>query len=268
VPTHRRALADANLRLPAVGVSIDLVSTESHPENRRILGFDTATADTAVAVTADGEALAESSRGAEPGSGRPVHATALLVEIERAVDAAGGWTRIDRIAVGLGPGSFTGLRVGLAAARSLATARRLPVVGGGTLAILAAGILEQRPGEPALAVIDARRGEVFAALYDGGGVEVWAPFVAAPDALAERVAEASAKPLAAGDGSLRFRGQLEEAGALVADEGDPVHRVAARRLCQLAQVAEPTPLEGLQPIYLRKPDAETWRERQRRDAGA
>jgi tRNA threonylcarbamoyladenosine biosynthesis protein TsaB len=141
------------------------------------------------------------------------------------------------------------------------------VFGGGTLATLAAGILERRPGEPALAVLDARRGEAFAALYDGEGGEIWPPFVARPDRLAERVAKAALEPLAAGDGSLRFRRELEETGAFVADEGDPIHRVAARRLCQLARAAEPTPLERLQPIYLRKPDAETWRERQRRDGG-
>jgi tRNA threonylcarbamoyladenosine biosynthesis protein TsaB len=232
-----------------------------------VLGFDTATADTAVAVTADGTLVAESSRAPEAESGRPVHATALLVEVEGAVDAAGGWPRIDLIAVGVGPGSFTGLRVGIAAARALASARELPVFGGGTLATLAAGILERRGGGPALAVLDARRGEAFAALYDGDGREIWPPFVARPDRLAERVAEAALEPLAAGDGSLRFRRELEEAGAFVADEGDPVHRVAARRLCQLARAAEPTPLERLQPIYLRKPDAETWRERQRRDGG-
>jgi tRNA threonylcarbamoyladenosine biosynthesis protein TsaB len=230
-----------------------------------VLGFDTATPDTAVAVAADGATVVESSRGPDPQSGRPAHATALLVEVEGAVDFAGGWSRIDLIAVGVGPGSFTGLRVGIAAARALATARELPVFGGGTLATLAAGILELRPGEPALAVLDARRGEAFAALYDGDGGEIWAPFVAGPDRLAERVAEAALKPVAAGDGSLRFRRELEEAGAFVADEGDPVHRVAARRLCQLARAAEPPSLERLQPIYLRKPDAETWRERQRRD---
>ena len=94
-----------------------------------VLGFDTATSDTAVAVTAGSDVVAESNTGPDSATGRPAHATVLLVEIERAVDAAGGWERVDRLAVGLGPGSFTGLRVGIAAARALAVARALDVVG-------------------------------------------------------------------------------------------------------------------------------------------
>ena len=233
----------------------------------KILGFDTATADTAVAVTAGGAVLAEECRGPEPGSDRPAHATALLVEIERSVAAAGGWEAINRIAVGVGPGSFTGLRVGVAAARALASSRGIEAAAVGTLATLAAGIRELDSSRPGLAVLDARRGEAFAALYDEGGGELWAPFLASPEDLARRLAGAPRPPLAAGDGSVRFRGQLEEAGARVADDGDPVHRVAARRLCQLGEASAPTPLERLHPIYLRRPDAETWRERQRSDGG-
>lgn len=256
-----------NLRRRPVGVSIDVVSTESHHEMTTVLGFDTATPDTAVAVTRDGKAVTEVAHGADPASGRPAHATALLVAIERAVAEAGGWGAIDRIAVGAGPGSFTGLRVGVAAARALATARELEVAGVGTLTAIAAAVRDEAPERLALAVSDARRGEVFAALYDAAGDELWPPFLARPEALAERLAGAPAPPLAAGDGSLRFRHELEDAGALVADEGDPVHRVSARRVCRLGEAAVPTPLERLHPIYLRRPDAETWRERQRSGGG-
>jgi tRNA threonylcarbamoyladenosine biosynthesis protein TsaB len=157
--------------------------------------------------------------------------------------------------------------VGIAAARALGAARGLEVAAVGTLAAIAAGVRVQAPNRLALAVLDARRGEAFAALYDATGEEVWPPFLAGPEVLAKRVAEAPAKPLAAGDGSLRFRQELEEAGALVADDGDPVHRVSARRVCQLGEAAVPTPLELLHPIYLRRPDAETWRERQRHGGG-
>ena len=232
-----------------------------------LLGFDTATQDTAVAVTRDGAVVAEVVHGADPASGRPAHATALLVDVEQAVAEAGGWEAIERIAVGVGPGSFTGLRVGIAAARALGTARGLEVAAVGTLAAIAAGVRDGAPNGLALAVLDARRGEAFAALYDATGEELWPPCLARPEALADRIAKAPAKPLAAGDGSLRFRQELEKAGALVADDGDPVHRVSARRVCRLGEAAVPTPLERLHPIYLRQPDAETWRERQRSGGG-
>jgi tRNA threonylcarbamoyladenosine biosynthesis protein TsaB len=232
-----------------------------------VLGFDTATADTAVALVRDGEAVAESVRGPDPGSGRPAHAGALLVAIDRAVAEGGGWGAIDRIAVGIGPGSFTGLRVGIAAARALARGRGLPLVGVGTLAVLADGILalDGGPDAPsaALAVIDARRGQAFAALYGPAGDELWPPFVAGGEELGERVAGLPSAPVAGGDGSLRFRLQLEGAGAVVADAESPVHRVSARRLCRLGAAAAVTRPDGVQPIYLRRPDAEIWRERQR-----
>jgi tRNA threonylcarbamoyladenosine biosynthesis protein TsaB len=232
-----------------------------------VLGLDTATPDTVVAVTRDGEPLAESIREPDPGSGRPVHATAVLVEADRAVAAAGGWEGIDRIAVGVGPGSFTGLRIGIAAARALAVGLEVPLVGIGTLAVLAAEIAGATDGRPALAVIDARRGEAFAALHAPDGSELWAPFVASGDELAGRVAGLEPAPVAVGDGSIRFRRQLEDAGALVAEAESPAHRVSARRLCLLGEAADATPPERVLPIYLRRPDAQTWLTRQRGGTG-
>jgi tRNA threonylcarbamoyladenosine biosynthesis protein TsaB len=69
-----------------------------------------------------------------------------LEEVERSVEAAGGWERIESIAVGLGPGSFTGLRVGIATARALGASAGLPVLGAGSLDAIAAG-LRERAGE-------------------------------------------------------------------------------------------------------------------------
>jgi len=225
-----------------------------------VLGFDTATDDVAVAVTIDGRPVAERRVDARPGE-YPRHATALLGEIEAAVDVAGGWPRIGLIAVGIGPGSFTGLRIGVATARALTQGLSLSVAGVVSLEALARGIGELDPARRRLAVIDARRREAFAALYGIGGEPEWPPFVGEPDALAERIAALEQPPLAAGDGSVRFRAQLEAAGAEVLPDTDPAHRIAARHVCLLGAGATPVRPEEIEPMYLRRPDAELWRER-------
>lgn len=194
--------------------------------------------------------------------GRPLHATRLLAEIERAAAAAGGWGAVDLLAVGLGPGTFTGLRVGIATARGLSLSLGLPVRGVCTLDALAAGIGEAgAPGER-LAVLDGWRGEVFAALYDAGGELIWEPTVLRPEELAERVAALAEPPSVAGSGAVRFRQELARGGVRIPDDSDPVHRVAARHVCALAATStDAEDRDGLAPIYLRPPDAERWRER-------
>jgi tRNA threonylcarbamoyladenosine biosynthesis protein TsaB len=223
-----------------------------------VLGVDTATSDVAVAVTVSGEVVYE-NRVAPAAGERPRHSAALLAEIEAALERVGGWDRISVIAVGIGPGTFTGLRVGVATARALAQARGLEITPVISLHALALGI--PRQGERSrLALIDARRGELFAALTEPGGALAWEPFVAAPESVAERAATLVEPPLAAGDGSLRFREQLEGAGVEVLPDADPAHRMAARHVCALAEGAARVRPELTTPIYLRRPDAEVWRE--------
>jgi len=111
-----------------------------------ILGLDTATADTAVALWAPGGPEVE-RRDEPPLGARPAHAGKLLLLVEEALDAAGAsWDDIERIAVGVGPGSFTGLRIGIATARGLAQARNLPLIGVSSLAALAKGVRPPYPG--------------------------------------------------------------------------------------------------------------------------
>ncbi|HEX8752151.1 MAG TPA: tRNA (adenosine(37)-N6)-threonylcarbamoyltransferase complex dimerization subunit type 1 TsaB [Solirubrobacterales bacterium] len=226
-----------------------------------VVGFDTATVDTAAGAWRDGEVLEESLLGRSR-EGRPRHATSLLEEVEKAAAAAGGWDAVDLIAVGLGPGSFTGLRVGIATARGLGVSRGIPATGVCTLDAVAAGISEAGADGRRLAVLDGFRGEVFAALYETDGSRTWDPFVCRPAELAARVAELDSPPAVAGSGAVRFRDELARNGVRIADDADPVHRVAARHVCALAAASrggEARP--GLAPIYLRPPDAERWRER-------
>jgi tRNA threonylcarbamoyladenosine biosynthesis protein TsaB len=231
-----------------------------------VLGLDTATADAVVGVTADGEVIREAR--VDPGpDGRPRHSQVLLPEIERSVEAAGGWEEIERIAVGIGPGSFTGLRIGIATARGLAQAREIPIAPVGSLAALGRGVLADGEGRLALPVFDARRGEAFAALFEDGGAERWPPFVAPPDELADRVQGLDRPCLAAGDGALGFAAELEAAGATVAPPGDPIHRLAAIDVCAVGEAVSEASPDQIQPLYLRPPDANKWLERDRGDPG-
>lgn len=213
-----------------------------------VLGMDTATPSTAVAVLApDGRAV---ERRDDPAPGeRPQHGARLLELAEDALAAIGGtWDDVGRLAVGVGPGGFTGLRIGIATARALAQGRGLELAGVSTLDALAAGIDHDGP---VIAVLDARRGEAFAATYDAARRRLTAPAALTPDALAAL----GAGLLAAGDGAIHFREQLERAGAAVPPDGDPVHRVSAVHVCRLGAAGRPADRETLVPDYVRDPDA-------------
>ena len=193
-----------------------------------------------------------------------------MSEVERAAAAAGGWDGVDLIAVGLGPGSFTGVRIGIATARGLAASLGLPATGVCSLDALAGGMRAFGGSGPTaggeghggdLVVCDARRGEVFAALYDESGERLWEPFVCRPEQLLERLETLGEPPRAAGSGAVRFRDDLSGYAIPIADDADPVHRVAARHVCALAAAGGAAEAGPLDPIYLRPPDAERWRER-------
>jgi tRNA threonylcarbamoyladenosine biosynthesis protein TsaB len=221
-----------------------------------ILGFDTATAATAVAVWAPGGPAIELRDDPAPGA-RPGHSSRLLPLVEEAFAATGAaWADVERIAVGVGPGGFTGLRLGIATARALAQASGVPLVGVSSLEALASA-----PGEapvadrPVLAVIDARRGEVFAAAWLRD-VHLLEPAAIAPAELAERLRSAPLEgPLAVGDGAVRFRQELERAGAVVPADGSPAHRVSALQICRLGAAGELADRDTLLPDYRREPDA-------------
>jgi tRNA threonylcarbamoyladenosine biosynthesis protein TsaB len=229
-----------------------------------VLGFDSSTADVAVAVTNGEEVVAEVLLEGS-GEGPPRHAVALLPEIERLAAEAGGWDRVNRLAVGVGPGSYTGLRIGIATARSLAQGLGKPLHPVSSLAALGRGIgeLDAAIGQWRLALIDARRGELFATLFDRSGGADWGPLVATPEDISRRLLAEGVHPLAAGSGALRFRRELEAAGVEVLPDSNRAHRLAARHLCSLSEGLPATPPEKVLPVYLRAPDAERWQERDR-----
>jgi tRNA threonylcarbamoyladenosine biosynthesis protein TsaB len=215
-----------------------------------VLAFDTATASTVVGLLAADGSLVE-ARHDPPLDGRPEHASRLLPLVHEVVQ---DWDAVERIGVGTGPGSFTGLRIGVATARALAQARDLPLVGVSTLAVLGRRLAAEFEGT-SLAVLHARRGEAFAAAWRGGDA-VLAPAALRPDALAERAAALPSPVRAAGDGSVHFRDELQAAGAEVPDDSSALHRISARTLCETAaEAAEDRPGTVL-PDYLRLPDAE------------
>lgn len=223
-----------------------------------VLGFDTATPATVVGLLDDAAPGEASERRHDPAEGeRPGHAAQLLALANELLEERGiGFEDVDRIAVGLGPGTFTGLRIGVATARALAQAAGAQIVGVSTLRALAAAAEPHAPsGAGVLAVIDARRREVFAAGWRQGR-QVLDPVAIAPAALAERLHVSGENWLAVGDGALRFRSDLEGSGCLAAPDRSPLHGVAAGLICRLALEAPQAVAHDLVvPDYLRPPDA-------------
>lgn len=230
-----------------------------------ILAFDTATSATTVALSGVGDVVFTARHDPQPGE-RPGHATQLLPLVARVMARAGiGWDQVDRIAVGVGPGTFTGLRIGIATARALARARSVPLVGVSTLQSLAIA----RPGrdtvpaglDDVLAVLDARRGEVFAANWridEAGEFDnaLLPPRALAPEALADLVAPLGPATLAIGDGAIAFREALERSGSFIPEDDSPLHKVTAMNHCRLADRLEGGVPDEVRPDYLRAPDAE------------
>jgi tRNA threonylcarbamoyladenosine biosynthesis protein TsaB len=237
----------------------------------KVLAFDTATRATTVALLDTDRTEAVERRDDPPPGARPRHTTRLMALVVDVLHAAGvDWTDVDRIAVGVGPGTFTGLRIGVATAHALARAREIDLVGVSTLHSLARGALAGGPsgggsaggGSHVMAVIDARRGEVFAAGWAAadaaraGGAPLFSARALAPDALAQAIRAGGGAWLAVGDGAVEFREVLEHAGARIPGPDSELHRVSAVEHCRLATALRPEPPERIQPEYLRLPDAE------------
>jgi tRNA threonylcarbamoyladenosine biosynthesis protein TsaB len=214
-----------------------------------VLGFDTSTAATSVCLLRSDEDAFEVEPSVERLFERPGHARELMPGIDRVMRDAGiGFGDLDAIAVGIGPGGFTGLRIGIATAHGIAQSARIPLHPVLSLDALDAGIRGVTPlhtGDT-LPLIDAKRNEVYG--LDPAGE----PFVGPIDYALEKAPEGA---LAAGDGSIRFREALESAGIRVAPGDSRTHVVRGLYICRLAATVHPAPPESVVPCYLRAPDA-------------
>lgn len=236
-----------------------------------ILGIETSSTQVSCALGGpDGVlAAAQVNRGQR-------HAELLSPMIGQVCDAAGvPLASVEAVAVGVGPGLFTGLRVGLATAKAIAFGLGVPAIGVGSLDLLAFPV---RFAECRIvAVSDARRSEVFWATYRSGpdglepdGLEmVEAPRVGPPAALRTELEAGSGRRLLVGDGARRYRDVLAGPGADVAGVDVADAALAQPSAWSLVQVARARALAGglvapdeVQPLYLRKPDAEAnWVQR-------
>ena len=200
-----------------------------------VLAIDTCLFACAAAVVRDGQVLA--SRIEAMSRGHQERLAPLVAEVMQ--EAGLAFDRLDRIGVTVGPGSFTGLRVGLAFAKGLSAALGVPVVGVGSLEALA-----EPHGGRVFAVLDAKRGQVYLQAFADGAA------VSAPDALpietaAARVAEL-APDLMIGTGAALLADMRPGVGVIEADHTDPA------AVARLAAVRAPAPPR---PLYLRAPDA-------------
>jgi tRNA threonylcarbamoyladenosine biosynthesis protein TsaB len=215
--------------------------------------LDTSTASPSLALVRDDRPVAEMWLAPEPGAGRRVLEAAhgLLTAVgARPAD-------IDEIVVGVGPGGFTGLRIGLATALGLGQALAIPVIGASSLEALALGLAVHAPeGALVAPVLDARRRELLAALYraaDGGLEEIVAPLAVAPAAFARRLAEAGEPVWVGGDGVAAGGEALRASPVRLVPEGAPAHRVSAAALVHRVRAGAGVPAR---PVYARLPDAE------------
>lgn len=216
----------------------------------RVLAIDTALGSCAACVLKAGEAqpLASEQQILERG-----HAEALMPLVARVMERVeGGFDTIERVAVTVGPGSFTGLRVGLAAARAIGLARRVPVVGVSTLAAYCAAMMRREIGRIAAAAIDARHGTVYFQAIAPGGVALGPPQQCTPR---EAVRLIGAGPVSlAGSGAAMVAQEAWSIGldAVVVDASPAPDIAWIARLGLLADPNSALP----RPLYLRAPDAQ------------
>jgi tRNA threonylcarbamoyladenosine biosynthesis protein TsaB len=233
-----------------------------------ILALDTTTRAGSVAVVRDDVVVSMI-----PGEAARTHGERLPGELERALADAGISIReLDLLVVASGPGAFTGLRIGLAAMQGLAMVSGVPVVGVSALDALADATWPQIDGpvgERRLIVwMDAQRGEVFESRYTASSDGAWIadadPRVGLPQALLSSLAASAWRSAAVvGDGAMRYRETIHtwSTAARIVATPPALAPALARIGRRLAERGRAGPPHALQPLYVRRPDAELERER-------
>lgn len=213
----------------------------------KILAIDTAANLCAAAVYDTEEARVLGMVSENIGKG---HAEVLMGYIERALAQANiGFAEIDRIAVNVGPGSFTGVRIGVSAARGFALVLNYPAIGVTAFEALAMEARETHPGSPVLVAIDAHRGEIYAQAFNSDGKSMGEPLAGSPDDVLALLSQMPYQPVLTGSASTRLNEMLAEplavAGVAATGHIETFARIAALR----------DPGEAPKPLYLRGPDA-------------
>jgi tRNA threonylcarbamoyl adenosine modification protein YeaZ len=219
-----------------------------------LLALDSAEAACSVALWDSARPEPAALLGHRRLAGARSQADRLIELIDDLMSAAGlDYHALDVIAVDHGPGSFTGVRTAVAAARGLALAAALPVFAVTSLETLAAAVPDAAAGA-LVAALDARRGEVYVQIFDRPGQPRTAPAVVAPQRFARSL---DAEPLRlVGSGAMPIRAALPADRPVIIEEATLDARWVARRAAQrLAGGAIPRPGSTLRPLYLRPPDA-------------
>jgi len=225
----------------------------------QILGLDSATTACSAAIELNGTCIsqhlvAEARR----------HAEYLVPIVERVMkEASASYVELDAIAAGIGPGSFTGVRVGLATARALALAANRPLIGVSSLAALAASAIDETPGGfDVLAVLDARRDQLYAQIFNAVGEPAGTPLATEASRLSDLLPPAARRLVVVGSGAALVQGPLSAAGIEVVMSRAPAH-VDARFIVRCARPLVPRVVgKGWQgslnvaPLYLRASGAE------------
>lgn len=212
----------------------------------KILALDTASSWCAAAVydSGSGAVLAEVSEDIGKG-----HAEVLMDYIERTMAQSGiAMSELDRVAVNVGPGSFTGVRIGVSAARGFALALDRPAIGVSAFDALASEVATSHPGQPALILLEAHRGEIYAQVFGADGEATTGPMVLAREEALALIQQQSSGTILAGSAATALSETL--ASAFSVAHVEPTGHIGT--YAKLAALREPG--EAPKPLYMRGPD--------------